>query len=225
MANKKMWVRNYYNLFSALFGIGESSSATYNTPTESVPLVRFPDGNGQYVSLSINDTFKTHYSAALTLTAPSAYMTSAISTVEIADYVNGVPSFARLRSAPWGICLGSGTNDPTYEDYEIGSPIRSSMTVGSVTKLNPSYDSVAHSYTYGYKIPIAYSGSETITINEFGLYAPVTTSASGEYHSATRLLVYHEVFEQGITLQQNDTIEISITQTVTQPNYTPYPSE
>lgn len=224
MANKKMWVRNYDNLFSALFGIGASSSTSYNTPTDSSPLVRFPNGNGQYVSLSIDDTFKTHYSAALTLTAPSAYMTSANSTVEIASYVNGVPSFARLYPAPWGICLGGGTNDPTYEDYEIGSPIRSNMTVGTVTRLEPSYDSVAHSYTYGFKIPIAYSGSEAAIINEFGLYAPVTTDAGSDAHSAKRLLVYHEVFEQSITLQQNDTIEISVTQTVTQPNYTPYPS-
>ena len=224
MANKKMWVRNYDNLFSALFGLGSSSSTTYNTPTESVPLVRFPDGNGQYVSLSMNDTFKTHYSAALTLTAPTAYMTSAYSSVEIAGYANGAPSFAWLYSAPWGICLGGGTDAPSYDDYEIGSPIRSNMTVGTVTTLTPSYDAVTHSYTYGYKVPIAYSGSEPTTINEFGLYAPVTTSAGMDAHTATRLLVYHEVFEQGIALQQNDAIEISITQTVTQPNYTPYPS-
>lgn len=225
MANNKMWVRNYDNLFSALFGIGASSSTTYNTPTESVPLVRFPNGNGQYVSLSLDETFKTHYSAAITLTAPKAYMTSASSTVEIATYVNGAPSFAMLYPAPWGICLGGGTTAPTYEDYEIGSPIRSNMAVGTVTSLEPSYDAVTHSYTYGYKIPISYSGSAPTNINEFGLYAPVTTSAGGNAHTATRLLVYHEVFEQGITLQQNDTIEISVTQTVTQPNYTPYPSE
>lgn len=224
MANKKMWVRNYDNLFSALFGVGLSSSTTYNTPTESVPLVRFPNGNGQYVSLSMDETFKTHYSAALTLTTPKEYMKSANSTVELATYINGAPSFARIEPAPWGICLGGGTVAPTYEDYEIGSPIRNNMTVGTVTSLEPSYDTVTHSYTYGYKIPITYSGSAPTSINEFGLYAPVTTSASREYHTATRLLVYHEVFEAGITLQQNDTIEITITQTVTQPNYTPYPS-
>lgn len=225
MANKKMWVRNYDNLFSALFGINASSSTTYNTPTDSVPLVRFPDGNGQYVSLSMDESFKTHYSAALTLTTPKAYMTSANSTVEIATYVNGAPSFAELCPAPWGICLGGGTAAPTYEDYEIGSPIRSNMNVGTATRLEPSYDTVTHSYTYGYKIPIAYSGSAPTTINEFGLYSPVTTGARGNAHTAKRLLVYHEVFEQGITLHQNDTIEISVTQTVTQPNYTPYPSE
>lgn len=223
MANKKMWTRNYDNFFSGICGcLGSGPSHDGSAPNEARPYFR--NLTGGYMTGSFNNWAGLGNSTGVSLHRPASYVTGTNHT-----FTYTAVSYSQLDSfiqPYWGICLGSGTDDPSYEDYELKVPIRANMTIGTITQIENTYDPSTHSYTYGYKVPIAYSGSTDVTINEFGLYAPVFSGNPAKNYpwSASSTLVYHEVFEEGITLHQNDTIEITVTQTVVQPNYQPYPT-
>lgn len=224
MANQKMWTRNYDNFFSGICGcVGNGPAHEGSAPNEARPYFR--NLTGGYMAGSFNNWSGLGNSTGIALHRPSSYVTGTGFTFQYTTV-----SYSQLDSfiqPYWGICLGSGTDAPSYEDYELKVPIRSNMTIGTITQIANTYDATNHTYTYGYKVPIAYSGANDITINEFGLYAPVFNSSPSKSYlwNANATLVYHEVFEEGITLHQNDTIELTITQTVTQPNYHPYPTE
>lgn len=222
MANKKVWTRNYDNAFSALYGIWGNGPATQSTPDESAPFFRICNG-GSWDKCYSAQHFKALFSLATTICPPSVYMKQPYTTIDI---ITTTYSSISGINAKWGICIGSGEADPTYEDWDLQTPIRDNVSVGTISSIPQVYDQVSHTYTYGFKVPLAYSGSTTVNVNEFGLYAPFINQ-TGSYNTsiyAQAMLVYHEVFESPIVLEQNDTIEITITQTVQQPNYTPYPS-
>jgi hypothetical protein len=129
-------------------------------------------------------------------------------------------------NAEWGLSfiqLGTGDNTPTYEDYALQSPVTSGLTLNTVST-SYSYDSDTHTYTRTYKIPIAYSGSDPITIKEFGIFCglPYTFTSNNVYQNP--ILVYRETLDTSVTLEQNDTIEITFSQSIVQPNYTSYPT-
>lgn len=223
MANKKMWNRNYDNLFSAAFG-WKGGYSNVATPTENIPLFRIANGGAYYSFNCADDTVGNGLAAAnASLNKIGAYITSPNQTLSWATQSYGeIQGF----TTGWAICLGSGNEDPVYDGYNLLTPIYSNMRLGTVSRINTTYDASTHTYTYGYKVPIAYSGSDDIVINEFGLYVPLVQQTSGSYTylQGSAMMIYHEVFEEGIILHQNDTIEITITQSVIQPNYTPYPS-
>ena len=221
MANQKMWTRNYYNFFTGIFGcVGAGPAHDGAAPNEARPYFR--KLTGEYFAGTFNNVGGLFNSASLSLHSPSAYVNNTDFKIHYASYSYGDLDY--FIQPYWGICLGSGTDAPSYEDYEIKIPIHDNMTIGTITSIPNTYDSVNHTYTYGFKVPIAYGGTNDVVINEFGLYAPVYISTPSQNDMGVAALVYHEVFEQGITLHQNDTIEITVTQTVENPNYIPYPS-
>lgn len=220
MANQKMWNRNYDNLFSQAFG-WKGNSEQHSLPTEEKPMFRRASDGAYFSGIGDNGISNGIAMSCASLNAISSYLTNTNSTISWANTVSS--SISGFKSG-WSICLGSGNEPPLYEGYNLLTPIYSNMTLGTVTLIPTTYDSVNHSYTYGYKIPIAYSGTNDVVINEFGLYVPIVVEADRHLVGGYPMMIYHEVFETGIILHQNDTLEITITQTVIQPNYTPYPS-
>lgn len=222
MANKKMWLRNWDNLFTAVFGYNNIGSTTTDNPTHDTVWFRRMD-NGVYwrpgsggawsggvlaQSLGINQSRGWVYNMGYTRTSTSNYAQRAY------DY------------QPCGIILGTGDSEPSYDGYNVLSPITSGMAIGTVKGGGTVYDAETHTYTKTIVIPIIYSGTNPITVNEFGISVLLPQSEDsyqGVY--AYPVMVYHEVFEEGITLQTNDTIEITFSQSIVQPNWCEYPGQ
>lgn len=227
MANQKIWTRNYYNLLAAGYGSTHSvSNNVITTPTENIPCVRMLNGSylniycDQHPSASSNDSPSCRGELCLvstTLQGVFAYLYQSVSYQGSGKFINNNYGYTYPT---WYVALGTGTGTATYEDYDLFSRIQSQINIGNVTQIPFSYDDINHKYTYGYKAPFYYSGGLDVDITEMGIYAlaPQDYTANGEY-----CMIYHEMFENAITLQQNDAIEITLMQSVIQPNYQPYP--
>lgn len=195
----KQWTRNYDNLFSFAFGaINYSGTSLDGAPIENKPCFR--NYKGDWYCPGSNYT--SSVACSLIIPPPLKYYTTGKLSTGFDDI---------------GIGLGSSSVTPTYEDYQLDSPYTSSLTLGTIsTSFN--YNEETHTYTKTYKCPIAYAGTEDIVVAEFGLYTGSTYDTYG-------ILIYRETLDEPITLSQNDTIEITFSQSIVQPNYTPYPTE
>lgn len=229
MANQKIWTRNYYNLLAAGYGSNhEVANDNITTPTEDVPCIRKLDGSymniycGQHTSTSTSDIPKSYGELCLlstTLQGVFGYLYQQTSYPGRNAFIHTY-SDTGYPLPTWYIALGTGTGTATYEDYDLFTRIQSQINIGNVTQIPFSYDDINHKYTYGYKAPFYYSGGLDVDITEMGIYALAPYSPNPRGDSC---LIYHEVFENVITLQQNDSIEITLMQSVIQPNYQPYP--
>lgn len=199
--SNKVWTRNYDNLFSAVFGTW-SNGGNVSYGTYDAPCVR--DMNGRWYKIAVNASYHTYNMTALSMVGQR--------------YQYNMPS----SNASTTLCVrvGTGTGTVSKDDYKLFLPhTAANLTVGTV-QTTWSYDSTNHTYTRTIKIPLAYSGAADLTVTEFGLYGDVMVS-DGNYGSWC--LMYHEFLDEPVTLHQNDTLELTFSQTVTQPNYTPYP--
>lgn len=201
----KQWTRNYDNLFSAVFGATDITYSELTSPDESTPCFR--NNAGKWFN-----PYKQEASATTTIMCnsviigkPTQYLTSA--------------SMTNAGGLPILICLGKGTTPPTYDDYCLDNPIYLNMKIGTVT-YSWAYDEETHIYTKTYKIPIVNTGSDPVEVSEFGIFGSVPYSSNPNLHP---VLLYRETLDTTFTLEQNDTIEITFSQSVMQPNYTPYP--
>lgn len=211
----KQFTRNYDNMFVGAFGCVNTysdSPPSPSTPSFDVPMIRHTDGN--YYPLSLDGNRSLIVGGGITILPPAFY---------------GLKNFGISSSTKLGdilgmsssIMLGTGTTPASYEDYHLESPITSNMTMGVVSS-SWEYEPDTHIYTKTYKIPVAYSGTNDVTISEFGIYCPCTSYWPSRLDTT---LIYRETLDYPITLSQNDTIEITFSQSIMQPNYTPYPTE
>ena len=117
-----------------------------------------------------------------------------------------------------GIEFGTGTTAPTFDDYRVQSPL-SSFTVSqkniNVNTLN--WDGDTKQYSTTRRFVVQYTGSSEITIREFGIYA-----RSG--YDGSNVLIYREVFDTPITVNQYESVVIELTQAFPIINYEPYPA-
>lgn len=208
------WTRNYDNMFCALFGYGSLSYNAISTATHSKPLVRTILGNYKtpYVgSKSVDDNSNAGPYVSLALGGEKRYLTSNNETQQYSTY--GTYSCVQI---------GASDTPVSYDDYKLYEPHLNNLSVNTsgIKIINNGYKSDTHSYSFTIKIPIGYSGNSNITVREFGLFGSVRI-ASANY--VIPVLYYREVLENEIVLEPNDTIEITITQSIVQPNYTPYP--
>lgn len=223
MANKKMWLRNWDNLFTALFGFNTMSETSTSAPTHDTVWFRAMN-SGTYIRPVVGSAWSHGILASALgmrmnggwLYNPTSIRTSTTNYPQRAyDYL------------PVGITLGSGTVDPAYDDYKCYTPL-GSMSIGAVRLIaNGTYNSEDKTYTKTVVIPITYTGSTPVNVQEFGInvFIPIGEDSTYQGLNAQAIMVYHEVFEEPVTLLQNDTIEITFSQIVAQPNYVPYPAE
>lgn len=207
----KAWTRNYDNFFSLIYGTfgstGTTSSPTYDKPW-------FKDVGGIYRGLL------TDYAAG-SWNAMNHYIG------EVTKYGATPDGSTIIISAgdrpDVSIQLGTGTGTATKDDYRLFLPLTSNCVLGTCTR-SWGFDNETHTYTKTIKIPIAYSGSTPVTITEFGIFGMYIDIWSGSYPAAHQYMIYHEFLDTPVTLEQNDTIEITFSQSIVQPNYTPYPT-
>lgn len=204
----KQFTRNYDNLFSYCFGCRNSSHTTTETPTHEIPHFKHPDG--YYFTGSMSKGYARN---------------AALTTVCIPDILyygasNQSPSCETFSS----IQIGTGNTPPSYEDYCLHTPLSNNLTLGTVS-YSSKYDSDTHIYTLDIKIPIIYNGTESVTASEYGIFVGIPRSVSGSSVYSLPTMIYRETLDEPVTLEQNDTIEITFSQSIVQPNYTPYPTE
>lgn len=213
MANQKTFTRTYWNLFSALFGGANNGSASTETPSY----------NNQIYCQNTDGVYKTilpyhfYYMYAI---ADNLAMYD-LSRYYVDNFNNN--SYSSHDNLHPFIQLGKGTGELSEENYNLFEPLFTNFTIGTM-KLTSTYDAVTHQYTRTWVVPFAYSGNEPVTISEFGVYGKIPTgvyNTDRPYYS--NCLLYHELLETPVTLQTNDTIEITFSQSIVQPHYTEYP--
>lgn len=212
----KQWTRNYDNLFLAAFGLNNSSYKTTDVPTYAQGEIYFRTIEGHYMTPYLNRASAPHSHGALTSSMVIPDITYAGNSTYDNDYYGGA-GVAK-------ILLGSGDAEPSYEDYTLDEPKTTGFTTLQRT-IKDAYDHDTHTYTRTYKIPLSYSGAEAFTVREFGIYVGVPYQYNSPYVYSYFTLVYRETLDEPITLQQNDTIEITFSQSITNPNYIPYSTE
>lgn len=211
----KIWTRNYDNLFSALFGtFGSKGTSSAAAPTYEYPCIK--DATGVY--RTANDLYTIggagRVAGALSINTINGYLTNESESHEHYDVSTPCDNF---------IQVGSGNGEVSKDDYRLFLSAKSNFALGTVKK-SWTYNDSTHEYTKTFKIPIIYSGATDIIITEFGIFS-ILPDGTISNHGGHFYMMYHEFLDNPITLTENDTIEINFSQSIVQPNYTPYPSE
>lgn len=208
----KIWTRNYDNLFSALFGtFGGNGTSTAVAPTYEYPCIR--DAVGIYRTAIDLHTMggAGRVAGALSINTINGYLINDNDTYD--NYHVSTPCYNYIQ-------LGTGTGEVSKDDYRLFLSANSNLVLGTI-KTSWAYNDSTHEYTKSFKVPVIYSGATDITITEFGIFSVLpdgtTTNHGGHYY-----MMYHEFLDNPITLTENDTIEINFSQSIVQPNYTPY---
>lgn len=206
--SNKIWTRNYDNLFSSVFGtFGYTGTTT--SPNYNIPWVR--DRSGTWRGPDSATTGDGINAALLSLNSD---------LWGYGDYSTNLNSSPRIN-----VEVGTGNGTVSADDYQLFLPAESSnFKIGTVSKAWV-YNEETHSYTKTFKIPVAYSGANPVIVTEFCIYAILCDGWNGNYPTGHSYMLYHEFLDAPVTLQQNDTLELTVEQTIVQPNYTPYPTE
>lgn len=112
--------------------------------------------------------------------------------------------------------VGTGDTEPTYEDYVLEVP-SSNFTISQNGLLVSKFvwDATAKTFATTVRFVVQYTGSSEITVKEFGIFCAT------QWGSA---LIYREVFDEPITLNQYESIVLDVTQAFPIINYQPYPA-
>lgn len=205
----KQFTRNYDNLFVSTFAFDMDTTASTTTDTPNHEKPYFRTTNGSYVTTGATAPYvKSIQDASVRIYPPTTY------GVSDESFSGATACYPRTS-----IQLGSGSTTPSYDDYCLHTPFTANMSLGTVST-STVYDPDTHIYTRTHKIPILYSGSEPITVTEYGIFTTFCRSTS----KLAKTLVYRETLDTPVTLEQNDTIEITFSQSIMQPNYTEYPA-
>lgn len=100
------------------------------------------------------------------------------------------------------LAFGSGTSEPTDDDYIVTSLI-STLTVSSVTcgkTVNGKQ----------YTAVVTNGTTDSIDISEFALFTRVNVDGSGSETLQTSIMLYHEVLEAPITLEPGQTATFTV---------------
>ena len=192
----KQWTRNYDNLFAYVYGVDREASVT--------PMFRRMEG----------DYVKGFVGTSSTTTSPKANACHSLSMPYTWSYLSSATS--KDSSVYTYIQLGSGNTPVSYDGYALGSPITSNMKLTTAnTEHSYEYDEATQTYTQKVKMLISYSGTETITVGEFGVFLCYPVNTSSNYP----VLVYHETLDAPVTLNAGDTIDIRFTRSIVQPSH------
>ena len=119
-------------------------------------------------------------------------------------------------NAACSIRLGTGNTAPTTADYQLEQGANVSYLSCAVSA--PVYDLSVGTVTRTATVSVQNTGSENVTIREWGIFGSVRTSNYYSSCIATALL-YREVLDSPVTLGQYQaaTLELTVTLTLTDP--------
>ena len=199
-----VWTRNYTNCLAQQLGganlYPSGSGATYANDNLSI---RTYDGNYHAISSSVNFPTQFPYLANVAYHAPSRRHYSTGGT-----------------NAPF-FCFGTGDTEASYDDYTIESAITNfTLSQGNVQVSKYVYDETSHTYSTTYRFVCQYTGSSEITINEMIIGTQMYFAGDYRYDG----ILYREVFDTPITVNQYESVVIELTQSFPLVNYEPYPT-
>lgn len=210
-----MWLRNYYNILTALMLADDTLSST-TQPSDYTPPIMVRMANGSWSSCR----------ASKTLTAGNAvqYFTPFLISpfIKQGSVGGGVTlltsQYIMNQTSATGIAFGTGNTPVTYEDYQLESIITSGLTLvsssGSLTQPT-AYDNTNHHISSERSFTVNNSSGSSITISEFGIFIPYEVGG-------TCCLAYREVLDNPVTLAQSESVVISFKKDAEVYNYTPY---
>ena len=119
-------------------------------------------------------------------------------------------------NAASSIRLGTGSTAPTAADYALEQPANISYLSCAVG--SPVYDDSVGTVTRTITVSVQNTGSENVTIREWGIFGTVRTMANYSSNVATALL-YREVLDSPVTLGQYQaaSLELTVSLTLTDP--------
>lgn len=203
-----VWTRNYTNMLALLFAgpVGEYNSGT-NTYSDTNLAIK--NWAGQYIKPQNSAWLEA--GASRQNNAPEI-MAGMITRFNYIHYIG-------TSGGGMGIFCGSGaqTGD-LYEAYTLDQPITSGLSLSTgEPPISVTYDSTNHKYTRTYSLGITNTSASNKTISEIALIA-----YTGPYTEGA--VIYYDTFEP-ITLEQYESVVITISQSFPLINYQPYPSE
>lgn len=207
-----MWLRNYYNMLTALM-LADDAMTSSTQPTDYDPpiMVRRPNGvwadaQGSHI-LSQNTSSSLGSYFPIPFVKGGQYSTAGYASSATPSNIYGAMSFQ----------CGSGTTPATYDDYVLETPITSGLSLvnsqGTLTQAT-TYNNVSHHISSKRSYTINNTSASSITISEFGIYAQATSNT-------VPVLIYRDVFTP-ITLAPGESAIVSVERDSEVYNYTPY---
>ena len=104
-----------------------------------------------------------------------------------------------------GIGFGTGTSQPTENDYNLETPIEASnFDIKASSIISAKSKKIVATYN------LTNNSTEAVTISEYGYFADVRTSANSMLH----IMLMHSLFDVPLTIQPGETktaiVDISI---------------
>jgi len=154
-------------------------------------------GSGKYYKAGVTDVIDTTGA-----TAVAHSITSLLGD----NLVNSSSTSAEALT----VRFGTSNTPPTGEERNLGSPWTNNLKYVKTTRSNLTWNGNTASRTYTVTVQSEASGSEVI--REFGLFCHgIRTSSS----NGCDILLYHEILDEPITLNQFETATISFTVSMT----------
>ena len=199
-----VWTRNWFNLLTAAI-LCDDTTASSAQPTTYNPPLRARGINGAWKQINLNG---------------SVYQNPAIESIT----GKGGVTLQTATHIPIGgyylsIALGSSSTPATYEDYNVGSLITSGFSIATSVTQTTTYDDDTHSISSKRAVTITRTAAGSATVGEIGIFAPIISAGGSDY---TPTLVYHEVFDTPYTLEQGESLIITLNKGGEIYNYTPY---
>lgn len=206
-----MWTRNYKNILITNMTVANGGATTTSGSSFGTDSYHFnfktPSGNVYEIA--------THATSAYSQTINGCFASRAHTTFTLSSSVSLITSFtgtAAKSSSTVHVGFGSGTTTPSESDYALETPIT------KITRVTSSASPVLNAngtITIAYSIQI--SATADVTINEIGLFLPVSyygaassaSSANYQYYA----LVNRMVLDEPVSIASDDsaTITFSIT--------------
>lgn len=102
--------------------------------------------------------------------------------------------------------FGSGTKEPSVDDFSLESVFADN--VFTVETFNYNVENNSYKPKYMFTITYKYTGADTITISEVGMFTKLSVSASA---TTAPLMLAREVLETPITVSNNDIFTVTMT--------------
>lgn len=211
-----MWLRNYYNILTALTLAADSLVTPTSPPSYNPPIsVKLPTGRVVYTDFSEPQ----NYSTSASYSSRSLPFELGKQPLMLLTYENDlIQASYNLNS---GIAVGSSDTPVNFNDYKLGSIISSGISLVSrngVTKEATAYDPDTHHVSSKRTYTLNNNSAGNITVRELGLYI-----ACGE-NLKYMALVYREVLPEPVILAPAESIIVSFNRDAEIYNYQPYPT-
>lgn len=194
-----MWLRNYYNLLSALILTDDELSST-TPPTAYTPPIMIKTTTGANMEAGFN---KASFCRSNKSNLANFFLIGK-GNAGINDQSGSTYDF--------DIRLGTGSTPVTYDDYCLESQISltlvsSSGSLTTPTEITGDTTNSVKQYT------LNNSTGSSVTVTEIGISIQV---------GASQVLLYREVLNTPVTLAPSESIILSFTRSGEIYNYTPY---